>query len=97
FRTFTVRCHLHKFWIKLTNNFYEIGLSSHDRMNVFVNHWDFIETGREQGDTAIPQEPVDILPIKRLRRFGSAHHASRAVRRGVERLILAFAAHNETR
>jgi hypothetical protein len=45
-RAFAFRGHLDQFWIKPCDNFHEVGLSRHDRLNILVCHRHFVEARR---------------------------------------------------
>jgi hypothetical protein len=47
FRGFAGGRHLYKAWVKGGADFDEVGLVGHDVIDVFVDHRDFVETGRQ--------------------------------------------------
>ncbi len=47
--------HLHEFRIEPAQDVDKIGLRSHDRVAVFVNSGNFIESRAQQGDVALPE------------------------------------------
>jgi hypothetical protein len=78
-RTLPARTHLHQFRIEAAHDIDQIGLCGHDRVDVFVDFGDFIESGAQQGDVALGEQFLHGAPGEGLQRLGAAHHATRAV------------------
>src|SRR5688572_10436335 len=82
--------------IELTHSLNEVCLRRHDLVDVFVNHWYFVESGRNQRDVALSQHLVDVLPIEGFLSASAAHDPARAMGSRCERFGVPFATDEKT-
>ena len=73
FRPFSVRRHFHQLGIELAEDGHQVLLSRHHLVNVLVNHWYLVQSGRDQGHALLAQEGVHFLPLECLVRLRAAH------------------------
>ena len=72
--------HLHELRVESTEDFDQIGLGSHDGVDVFIDTWHFIEAGREKLDATLGEQLSGRTPGEGMHGLSTAHHAARTVR-----------------
>ena len=83
---------LEDFGIEAAKSFDEVRLCRHYLMDIFVNHRNLIETGRNESDSPLAQVSVHVFPVEGLVGFGAAHDSSCAMGGGMKRFHIAFPA-----
>ena len=62
-RALSARTHLHQFRIEAAQHIHQIGLRGHNRVDVFVNSGNFIESCAQQGDVTLGEQFLHGAPV----------------------------------